>query len=79
MLACATPASAAIDQGRLAMDEQTATAAGASFVDASPWVCPSDPCLPVLGTTLVYREADHLTATFVLEVAPNLAAELRVP
>jgi hypothetical protein len=33
----------------------------------------------VLGTTLVYREADHLTATFVLEVAPNLAAELRVP
>jgi hypothetical protein len=79
MLACATPAKVAIDQGRLAMDRQTATGAGASFIDASPWVCPSDPCLPVLGTTLAYREADHMTATFALELVPKLEADLKVP
>lgn len=77
--ACATPAGQAIDQGWLAADRATAASAGAQFIDPSAWVCPSDPCPPIIGHLLVYRERDHLTAAFAASLAPVLASDLRVP
>jgi hypothetical protein len=76
VLACATPRKQAIDDARIAADRAAATASGAAFLDPSPWVCPSDPCMPIMGHLLVYREQDHLTATFVDSLEPRLAAAL---
>ncbi|HVA85707.1 MAG TPA: SGNH hydrolase domain-containing protein [Candidatus Saccharimonadales bacterium] len=78
-LACATRASAAIDAAWLAADRVTADAVGAGFIDPSPWICPSDPCPPVIGKLLVYREQDHLTAVFAASLAPRLGAALQIP
>ena len=78
-LACATPARQAIDLRWLAADRATAAAAGVRFIDPSAWVCPSDPCPPIIGHFLVYREQDHLTAKFAASLAPVLEPGLGVP
>jgi hypothetical protein len=77
--ACATTRARAIDQGRLDADAAVASAAGARFIDPTPWVCPSDPCPPIMGTLLVYREQDHLTTAFVDSLAPRLVDALLAP
>jgi SGNH domain (fused to AT3 domains) len=78
-MACATPERRAIDPARLADDARLAAAAGAIFIDPTAWICPADPCPPVIGTALVYREQDHLTAVFAAELAPRLGATLGMP
>jgi hypothetical protein len=47
-------------------------------VDLSDAVCPVDPCPPIIGTTLVYRDHHHLTATFAASLADELEAALPV-
>ncbi|WP_278235131.1 acyltransferase family protein [Isoptericola sp. AK164] len=41
-------------------------------VDMSPWLCLDDECPAVVGNVLVYRDDDHLTATYVRTLAPYL-------
>ena len=77
--ACATPARRAIDGAWLAADRASARSAGARFLDPSHWVCPSDPCPPILGDLLVYREQDHLTAMFAASLAAVMEPEFPVP
>jgi peptidoglycan/LPS O-acetylase OafA/YrhL len=78
-LACATPAAVAIASAHLAAERTVAVAAGAVFVDPSPWVCPSDPCPVVIDQYLVYRDQQHLTATFAAALAGALVAVLPLP
>ena len=42
------------------------------LIDLSKAICPTDPCPPIIGKRLVYRDHHHLTATF----APSLARDL---
>jgi hypothetical protein len=74
--ACATPRSQAIDPRRLAADAADAKAAGVRVVDPTRWVCPADPCPPIIGSLLVDREQDHLTAAFVISLETKLAGAL---
>jgi hypothetical protein len=78
-LACATPMADAIAPVRLAAERAAAAAAGAVYVDPTPWVCPSDPCPVVIGRYLVYRDHQHLTATFAAALAGALVAVLPLP
>jgi peptidoglycan/LPS O-acetylase OafA/YrhL len=78
-LACTTPMADAIASARLAAERTVAAAAGAVFVDPTPWVCPSDPCPVVIGRYLVYRDRHHLTATFAAALAGALGAVLPLP
>jgi hypothetical protein len=64
ILACATPVDQAISYPWLNTEITTAASMGADFIDPERWVCPTSPCLPVLGNLLVYRDQGHLTATF---------------
>jgi peptidoglycan/LPS O-acetylase OafA/YrhL len=74
--ACARPSSDAVDWGRLAADRRAADAAGATFIDPTPWTCPTEPCPVVIGSLLVYLDAGHMTATFSSALAPYLGAAL---
>jgi hypothetical protein len=76
ILACATPWRTASAIVRHAHDRVVADAAGVAFIDPDRWLCPSEPCPPVIGSTLVYRDKGHMTHTFAVGVAPYLAAEL---
>ncbi len=75
-LACATPFSSSVDVGRTADDARLAAAAGATFIDPTPWVCPSEPCPAVIGSYLVFRDAHHLTTPFSTALAGRLLAAL---
>lgn len=47
-----------------------------TVVDLSRFYCTDDLCPVVVGGVIVYRDANHLTATYASTVAPYLAAEL---
>jgi SGNH domain (fused to AT3 domains) len=69
ILACATPLEKALDPTWLAVEEQVVAQTGVGFIDPTDWVCPSNPCPPVLGNLVVYQNAGHLTAGFAAALA----------
>ena len=71
-LACATPVDEAIDPGWTANEETVTDQAGATFIDPTPWVCPTSPCPAVIGNVLVYRDNHHMTTVFAKALAPYL-------
>ncbi|SEJ39433.1 acyltransferase family protein [Demequina mangrovi] len=75
-LACSTPREAAIDPDLQTAEARTATLAGATYVDLTDHICSGDSCPPILGSTLVYRDEHHITATFAEQLAAVLGGEL---
>jgi peptidoglycan/LPS O-acetylase OafA/YrhL len=55
-----------------------ATREGGAFVDPTPWFCAHDVCPAVVGRTLVYRDLEHISATYAGELAGSLAAALEL-
>ena len=79
MFQCATPRSTAVVGVVLDAEAAAAKADGATYIDPSPWVCPTDPCPVVLGRFLVYRDGEHLANTFTASLSPELLDQLPVP
>ena len=50
---------------------------GIGYVDLSEYYCPKDTCPAVVGNVIVYRDASHLSSTFVRTLAAPLSRELR--
>lgn len=50
---------------------------GSYLVDLSDYYCDVDRCLTIIGGVVVYRDGDHITATFARTLAPILLRELR--
>ena len=71
-LACATPASKALAPKRTMTERRVAERAGATFIDPSPWLCPTDPCPVIIGRVLIYRDGHHMTTPFAAALAPYL-------
>jgi hypothetical protein len=46
------------------------------MVDLFDAICPVEPCSPVIGNVLIYRQGSHLTSTYVKTLTPRLAAAL---
>jgi peptidoglycan/LPS O-acetylase OafA/YrhL len=65
------------DNSDLGVSERVAAAAsGAQLIDLTDVICASWPCSPIQGSTLLFRDEDHLTATFSRSLAAPLAAKL---
>ena len=47
-----------------------------TFVDATDWACPTDPCPTVVGRYLVYRDRHHLATRYVIALGERLLAAL---
>jgi hypothetical protein len=75
-LACATPLATALDVPFRDLEQRAAKVASATFVDATEWVCPTDPCPVVIGHILVFRDTNHMTATFNQALADYLVGAL---
>lgn len=73
---CTTSRAAAFGWRYGRREMEAARLTGATIVDLSDSVCPGDPCPPIIGTTLVYRDHHHLTATFAVSLADQLEAAL---
>jgi peptidoglycan/LPS O-acetylase OafA/YrhL len=50
---------------------------GSYLVDLSDYYCTADKCLTIIGHVPVYRDADHITATFARSLAPFLLLGIR--
>jgi peptidoglycan/LPS O-acetylase OafA/YrhL len=50
---------------------------GTHLVDFIGDICPGEVCRAVIGNALVYRDKDHLTATFARTLEPMLESDLR--
>jgi peptidoglycan/LPS O-acetylase OafA/YrhL len=79
LLTCATPRSVAITANQ--SDEQAQDILGAlphlHYLDMNDYVCPGRVCPAVIGNVLVYRDKDHLTATYMTTLAPILYQRLQ--
>jgi peptidoglycan/LPS O-acetylase OafA/YrhL len=60
-------------------DAEVAAAArvpSATLVDLTDFLCPRDQCPPVIGGTLVWRDTNHMTATYARSLAAALERQL---
>jgi hypothetical protein len=73
---CTTSAASALETEARTAIKASATATRAAYIDVNRYLC-DDSCPPVIGSTLVYRDGSHLTATFAAELAGPLGEELR--
>ena len=76
MLACSTPVGLAFSETWDLATKGAAGDADVTYVDPTYWLCPSAPCLPVIGNFLVYRDSDHMTLPFAEALADRLAKAL---
>jgi hypothetical protein len=44
------------------------TAAGAGFIDTMGWFCFENQCPMIVGHTIAYRDNQHISATYALEL-----------
>ncbi|WP_406037128.1 SGNH hydrolase domain-containing protein [Micromonospora sp. NBC_00898] len=51
---------------------------GVHLVDLNDEICPADRCAAVIGGVLVYRDTNHLTATYARSLAARLDEQLQV-
>lgn len=64
---------ATADQNGLPDQQQAATALGnVPIVNLNSMICPESKCAPIVGEVLVYRDTNHLTATYSESLATAL-------
>ena len=74
---CVIPLDKAINFDWLQLEHDVATQNGAIFVDTTELICETDPCAPISGNLLKYRDAGHLTATFAKSLYSPLYRQLK--
>lgn len=77
--ACAGARRDLLDTELLAAQRDVALAAGATFVDASAWMCHESTCPPVVGERLVYSVGSHLSPPFTRWLRPVFEEALLRP
>jgi hypothetical protein len=70
--ACAQAAADVVDEGFAQLERDVAGATGARLLSLTDLICPDGTCPLVFGTTPVYRDDQHLTATFVRGLTPAI-------
>ncbi|WP_256371714.1 acyltransferase family protein [Pseudarthrobacter sp. NamE5] len=74
---CAVPRRVASDDKGLAQMDAARAVDGVTAIDLNDFICPADLCAPVIGNVLVYRDSDHLTATYARSLTDRLAQPLK--
>jgi peptidoglycan/LPS O-acetylase OafA/YrhL len=57
-------------------EKAVAAATGAGYVDTDPWFCIASTCTVIVGNMLVYRDDNHITATYASWLTPVIGAHL---
>jgi peptidoglycan/LPS O-acetylase OafA/YrhL len=71
---CTTPKDAAVGWRHRIREVEARRLSGAPVIDLSTSICPTDPCPPIIGRRIVYRDHHHLTATFARSLARDVDA-----
>lgn len=67
--ACNTPFGDAVDAVHNEQQQRTAEAAGATYVDVTPWFCTDSVCPAVIGGLTVHRDRNHTAENYVVYLA----------
>jgi peptidoglycan/LPS O-acetylase OafA/YrhL len=72
---CAFPQT---EKSRLLLDAERRAAeqSGADFVDTMSWFCADDLCPSVIGSTIAYRDTEHVTTEYSVQLTRPLQAAL---
>ena len=70
---CAVPRSDSLADSNPAVELD---APGMHLVDLTPWICPDDLCVGVIGNVAVFRDDNHLTGLYARTLGPSLAEQL---
>ena len=73
---CAVDRSVAMKNGLAAQQAAAESAGGIEVLDMTDQICPAEQCSVVIGNVFVWRDSNHLTATYVRTIAPALESKL---
>jgi len=79
ILECGTPVKNAVSTTWLGIEKSVADSEKISWIDPTLWICPTNPCVPIVGNILMYVDGGHLTATFALTLEKRLAKVISKP
>lgn len=71
--ACNTPVKDAVLATHNQIEQQTAEAHGAQYVDIIPWFCTQETCPAVIGNLTVHRDALHINENYAVFLSTALA------
>jgi hypothetical protein len=74
--ACTVALSQGVDVPGKVAEEGASAAAGGSYLDPDPWFCTSTTCAVMVDNLLVYRDDNHMTATYASYLGPAVIDEL---
>ena len=77
LITCVHPLSQAVNFDWLQVEHDVATENGAIFIDTTELICETDPCAPIVGHLLKYRDAGHLTSTYAKSLFTELYKVLK--
>jgi peptidoglycan/LPS O-acetylase OafA/YrhL len=69
---CAGDPSVVFDEGIAEAVRSVVESRGGTYVNLTPFLCNTTECGVVIGDILVYRDSNHITATFAREFSPVL-------
>jgi hypothetical protein len=73
---CGRASSLALDGSTRDAERRAAASTGTPLIDLTSYLCTPDLCPAIIGSTLVYRDSHHLTATFSVTMAGVLAERI---
>ena len=62
--------------GGISQEKAVAASTGAGYVDTDPWFCIASTCTVIVGNMLVYRDDNHITATYANWLTPAIGDHL---
>ncbi len=72
--ACSPAASKAVNHKGIAAETAATTAGGGHYADITELFCTAERCPAIVGNTLVYRDFNHATFRYTMQVAPVIGA-----
>ena len=73
---CGRASSLALDGSTRDAERRATASTRTPLIDLTPYLCTADLCPAIIGSTLVYRDSHHLTATFSVTMAGVLAERI---
>jgi peptidoglycan/LPS O-acetylase OafA/YrhL len=73
---CVSPKAPAVERGGDAEVRAATEVSGVHVIDLTEAICPGSTCPAVIGDVIVWRDTNHITATYSRSLAPRLGAAL---
>ncbi len=72
--ACSSPISTAVNESGIAAESAATQSAGGHYADLTALFCTANRCPVIVGNTLVYFDANHITLEYARALAPVIGA-----